>query len=360
VHYFKGSWQQLKESANNQKKPYVVSFYADWCEPCQRMNNTTLAEEEVVRLLNQHYLYLNVNGETLNGVNLADQMEVTHYPTFYFFDAMGQLLRKVEGYQRIDTFLGFLEENTTTNTAVKGISFLEGSWEDVSHKAKKAEKPFFIDFYADWCGPCKSMDKGTFKNPYVGKYVDEHFIALQVNAEEGEGVALADEYKVKSYPTIAFFNEKGKLIGKEIGYRDAQDFLKILKKYDKIVSAEKVGIDFFQGSWKALLAEAKKEGKPFFVDFYTDWCGPCKLMTKKTFSDASIGMFANQNFIAYKINAEEGEGLTLANKYNIRGYPSVFFFDAKGELIGRELGYQDKDRFMYTMEKYLEKAEKKK
>lgn len=43
------------------------------------------------------------------------------------------------------------------------------------------------------------------------------------------------------------------------------------------------GIVFFEGDYQAALAKAKQENKMLFVDFYADWCGPCKKMAKEVF-----------------------------------------------------------------------------
>ena len=44
------------------------------------------------------------------------------------------------------------------------------------------------------------------------------------------------------------------------------------------------GISFFSGSWSDVLAEAKQKKKVVFVDIYTEWCGPCKLMEKNIYN----------------------------------------------------------------------------
>ena len=61
--------------------------------------------------------------------------------------------------------------------------------------------------------------------------------------------------------------------------------------------AEGQGVLFFPGTWKQAIAKAKTENKPLFVDFYTDWCGPCKKMDKEVFTDAKVAEFYNTNFI---------------------------------------------------------------
>ncbi len=111
-------------------------------------------------------------------------------------------------------------------------------------------------------------------------------------------------------------------------------------------------VQFYSGNWAALLTEAQKTGKPFFVDFYTDWCGPCKLMTRNTFGNAQVGGYANQHFIAYKLNAEQGEGESLAARYRIEGYPTVVFYGSNGLELGRWVGYADAEEFLRVLTKY--------
>ena len=62
------------------------------------------------------------------------------------------------------------------------------------------------------------------------------------------------------------------------------------------------GIEFFHGSWEEALAEAKKQEKPIFVDAFTTWCGPCKMMSRSVFTEEEVGTFFNENFISLKID----------------------------------------------------------
>lgn len=116
--------------------------------------------------------------------------------------------------------------------------------------------------------------------------------------------------------------------------------------------AQSGGVQFHQGNWNSLLNKARNARKPFFVDVYTTWCGPCKAMSRNTFANAQVGSFANSNFIAYKIDAEKGEGPQIARKYRVNAYPTVLFFNAQGQLAGREVGYKNAAKFIEVMQKY--------
>lgn len=99
-------------------------------------------------------------------------------------------------------------------------------------------------------------------------------------------------------------------------------------------------------SFKDLLALAKKENRLLFLDAYTTWCGPCKLMAKNIFPQEKVGEFYNANFINSKIDMEKGEGIDLAKKYNVRAYPTYLFINGDGELIYRVTSYYDVPEFI--------------
>lgn len=121
------------------------------------------------------------------------------------------------------------------------------------------------------------------------------------------------------------------------------------------IYAQQNGIKFFNGSWEQLLEKAKAEKKPFFVDIYAVWCGPCKWMAKNTFTNAQVGEYANQNYIAYQLDGEKGEGPTIARKYNLEAYPTILFFSPEGKLVGKKVGAQDPEGFINTMKMYKDK-----
>lgn len=105
-------------------------------------------------------------------------------------------------------------------------------------------------------------------------------------------------------------------------------------------------VRFFQGTWSEAVAEAHKQNKPIFVDFYTTWCGPCKLMTKSTFANVQVGDYASLNYIAYKADCEKGEGIKLAEKFEVDTYPTIGFFDKNGNLVKKEIGYKSAEDFL--------------
>ena len=118
--------------------------------------------------------------------------------------------------------------------------------------------------------------------------------------------------------------------------------------------------------WMSLeeaLKAQKENPKKILMDVYTDWCGPCKLMDKKTFQNSDVSAYISDHYYAVKFNAEGQEtinyfGNTFTNPnydpnrkgrnathqftqfLGVKGYPTVIFISETGDLITPLVGYQ--------------------
>ncbi len=125
-------------------------------------------------------------------------------------------------------------------------------------------RPLFVDVYTDWCGPCKLMDKTTFHDENIAKYVNENFIPVKFNAESEEQVIFKGKiYQWVSngrtgiqslayfmlggelrYPSVAIVNKEGQTLTVIAGFIQADDFLDIIKdvkrQVDELTSKEKL------------------------------------------------------------------------------------------------------------------------
>ena len=97
-------------------------------------------------------------------------------------------------------------------------------------------------------------------------------------------------------------------------------------------------INFNTGSFEEIKAMAKEENHLIFVDIYTTWCGPCKWLSANHFQDGEVGEFFNANFIAFKIDAEKGDGIGFAETYQVSAYPTLLFINGDGELVHKGVG----------------------
>lgn len=119
----------------------------------------------------------------------------------------------------------------------------------------------------------------------------------------------------------------------------------------------------------------KKVKKPIFMDVYTVWCGPCKMLDAQTFSDATFAKFINENYIAVKFNGEGDEQVQFKGKlyqnkgYNasrknrrnsvhdftyalgVRAYPSMIVIQPDGKISHNIMGLRSASDLMNELKK---------
>ena len=88
-------------------------------------------------------------------------------------------------------------------------------------------------------------------------------------------------------------------------------------------------INFREGGFDEALEAAKSDNKLVFMDCYTSWCCPCKLMASKEFVQEKAGEYFNPRFVSVKIDMEKGEGVELRKRYDGNAYPTLLVLNVK-------------------------------
>lgn len=109
-----------------------------------------------------------------------------------------------------------------------------------------------------------------------------------------------------------------------------------------------------EATLEQILATAKSKNKLVFIDFYTTWCGPCKWMDENVFSDDEVITLYNKNFISYKVDAEDFEGVNTALKYSVNAYPTLLFLKPNGEIAHRIEGMMPRESFVQLTNSLLD------
>ncbi len=149
-------------------------------------------------------------------------------------------------------FMGF-------NAHAQDIKWI--SWEEAVQLSQTDAQPkkIFVDVYTDWCGWCKKMDKNTFQNPEVSKYMQDNFYMVKMDAEGKDPI----EYQGKtfkfvpsgrrgyhelaaallqgrmSYPTVVFLDEQLNMLSPVPGYQQVEPFMQIAKYFGENIYKDK-------------------------------------------------------------------------------------------------------------------------
>ncbi len=153
--------------------------------------------------------------------------------------------------------LFFVSFNLLTNSVfAQKIQWM--SLDEARAAQKVNPKKIFMDVYTNWCGPCKMLEKNTFQNPDVSRYISENYYAVKFNAEGTDEIKFYNQtfsnpnydpnrkgrnathqftqfLGVKGYPTMVFFSEDGDPIMPLVGYykpKQIELYLKMIKQGD--------------------------------------------------------------------------------------------------------------------------------
>ncbi len=108
------------------------------------------------------------------------------------------------------------------------------------------------------------------------------------------------------------------------------------------------GIDW-KTDWQKALKDAAANKQPVMMDFYTDWCPPCKRLTKTTFVDPKmINYFKKENYVLIKVNPEKDRA--AESKFKVYSYPTLLIFNGQGSEIDRILGYQSTEELVRALD----------
>ena len=94
---------------------------------------------------------------------------------------------------------------------------------DDLEKIKNSEKTILLDFYADWCGPCRML------SPVVDEFAEENpdFVVGKINVDKEP--ELSEEFGVSSIPMLVVMKD-GKILNKSVGAKSKQQILEMIEK----------------------------------------------------------------------------------------------------------------------------------
>ncbi len=116
--------------------------------------------------------------------------------------------------------------------AQASVHFVDAQLAEVSAMAARQGKLYFVHFTATWCMPCQWMEKNTFADSELGRYTDEHYLAVKLDIDQSEGLYYKKQYQITILPSILIFNAQGVLVDRIEESLDAIRFQERLQAND--------------------------------------------------------------------------------------------------------------------------------
>jgi len=104
-------------------------------------------------------------------------------------------------------------------------------FESAMQVAQRDEKPVLVHFYADWCVPCKRMEREVLHTPEVVGVVSSRVVGVQLNSDHHRD--LAARFGVDSIPADVFLDPEGRVLGVMNGFRDKRDYVRRVSAIDE-------------------------------------------------------------------------------------------------------------------------------
>ncbi len=87
------------------------------------------------------------------------------------------------------------------------------------------------------------------------------------------------------------------------------------------------------------LAEARDSGKPLFIDFMAEWCGPCHMLDRKTFADPDVARAIREQFVPLRLDTDKAYAWPWAQRYRVFALPTLMIVSADGQPLARWEGF---------------------
>lgn len=306
------------------------------------------SDKELSKFMKDNFIAIQVDMSNKENFYFAENLNSLMYPCICFYTNKGVQLEagNWSSVAKDPSMIKKIGEKSLADAKIKAansrqINFSDISFEEAIAKAKKENKLVFIDAYTSWCRPCKQMQMHVFTLDKVADFYNDNFICVKYDFHK-DRPDLAKRFGVKGFPGYIFVNGDTVQVHQDGGFQEADKFISQGEKALKY----KDGIAFEQTAWADIVAKAKAENKPIFMDCYTSWCGPCKKLAATVFKDPKVAAVMNEKFINAKFDMEKGEGIDLKNQFEVSAFPTLLFISPEGEVQHKILGSMSSDKFL--------------
>lgn len=443
------SFEEALKKSREENKPIFINWFADWAGPCHGMDQYVFSDQKFADWMDKNFVNLWINavaGENQSWVKKYDAYRMAQYTVI---DKNGDVLFRIVGGHPLPEFQEIVALALDPKTTIPGMDsrYAKGernqkflrtyvdvlryadrdeesnkvldelfsmikekdlpkaeNWDYIRYKITSPDSELFkyvVDHKSDFVknvGQQKVDDLLSYAYfaelfPYAssGKKYDadkmaEMYMGL-VKCELPDTNAVFGLYELtklrgeKKYPELIEAMRKilagnfsswamnlDVTLGdiKELTPAEKKMFIEYLKErsanferapyYDLAITnlQNTEGIQFADLTFDEALKKAGEEGKRVFMDCYTTWCGPCKVMNAQVFPNQDLGKYFDKNFIALKMDMEKGEGPELGTRFGISAYPTMLVLDPDGTVVETIVGARSAEKLLSEL-KALEK-----
>lgn len=105
IKFFKGTWEEAVQKAQQENKPIFLDIYAIWCGPCNLLELITFSNKKAGEIYNDSFINVSLNGEGREGALLAAKYKIKGYPTLIYLDKNGNPILYTEGFVKPIDFI---------------------------------------------------------------------------------------------------------------------------------------------------------------------------------------------------------------------------------------------------------------
>lgn len=157
IEFFHGTWKEAMDKAAKEEKILFVDGFAQWCGPCKAMAKNVFTKQEVGDFFNKNFINLKLDMETPDGRTFGDKYPVSAYPTLFFIDGKGKVIKKVVGGQQVEGLIAHAKDAMKNNDTSA----------DLAKEYEKGNRDF--DFLLKYVKALNSSGKPSLKiaNDYL-------------------------------------------------------------------------------------------------------------------------------------------------------------------------------------------------
>ncbi|GFP87908.1 probable protein disulfide-isomerase a6 [Phtheirospermum japonicum] len=214
------------EKEIGQDRGALVEFYAPWCGHCKKL---APEYEKLGASFKKAKSVLIAKVDCDEHKSVCSKYGVSGYPTIQWFPKGSLEPKKYEGGRTAEAFAEFINSEAGTNVKIASIpsSVVVLTPDNFDEIVLDEKKDVLVEFYAPWCGHCKSL-ASTYEKVAAALKLDEHVVIANLDADQHKD--LAEKYGVSGYPTLKFFPKNNKAGDDYDGGRDLEDFVTFINE----------------------------------------------------------------------------------------------------------------------------------